>query len=568
MARKRRVEKKEEKEPAAGQASASYSSPTGNESTGAYALKRLLRIITVQVFLVVGSLLGQKYFEWSGAHGGAEKTKLARADKFYVPCGLPLPVGSNEGDLTKTFSLFSERVVTPKGVVPATVVVRNGFIASVEEGDRRDDDEEGTTMVTVDYGDLVISPGLVDLHVHVNEPGRETWEGFSSATRAAAAGGVTSFLDMPLNSAPAAVTGKILKEKMKVAKDKLMVDVGFWGGLVPENAGTGDHGSAKELYEMLEVGAVGFKAFMSPSGIEDFGNVNETHIEAGLKVLSQFSKPLMLHAEIPFDVAQEEGADASKYETYMSTRPGKFEVDAIRLLFKISKNLAAERVPHKIHVAHVSESSILDEIQLFKNKNLLKTIEGTSFTVETCPHYLFFEAEKVPDGATQYKCAPPIRAGKNRERLWDYMKKGVINTVGSDHSPSPPELKYLETGDFLKAWGGIAGIQYSLPATWTAARKAGATIEDMAEWWSAAPAAVAGLSDRGAIEKGKKADFVVWDDRAEAETEQEKLHHKHKLSPYNELKMKGKVEATYVSGHLVFSEGEVATEPCGAVIRN
>ncbi|MAD20601.1 MAG: hypothetical protein CMJ52_10725 [Planctomycetaceae bacterium] len=248
----------------------------------------------------------------------------------------------------------------------------------------------------------------------------------------------------------------------------------------------------------------------------------------------------------------------------MNTRPGQFEEDAIRLLFNVSRALAREDVPHKIHVAHVAQSTILDEVQLFKNK-LLKT--SASFTVETCPHYLFFEEEKIPDGATQYKCAPPIRGSGNRKKLWTYLKKGVINTIGSDHSPSPPDLKYLEEGNFLKAWGGIAGLQYSLPATWTAGRDAGATVEEMTEWWSYAPADVVGLSDRGAIEVGKKADLVVWDDEALATTSQEDLHHKHKLSPYNNLKLKGKVHSTFVSGHLMFREGELADETCGKIIR-
>ena len=525
---------------------------------------RLVRLVLIQVAVIVAGLVAQKYSGSWGTTPGLERQPKYEACGFGTQSGSES--GSGSGGVATRFALYSERVVTPQGTFPATVGVENGVIVSIQRGKVPTDHrvgEEGTRTKTTktffDYGNLIISPGMIDLHVHVNEPGRETWEGFRTATAAAAAGGVTSLFDMPLNSKPAAVTGVILREKVRVARDKLHVDVGFWGGLVPENA------DGKELLAMLDVGAVGFKAFMSPSGIDDFGNCNETHLTSGLRVLSRFSKPLMVHAEVPFDVELDAGASPREYGTYMRTRPGQFEVDAIRLLFKISKGLSRENVAHKIHVAHVSHSKILDEVQVFKNKILKSAV---SFTVETCPHYLFFESESIPDGATQYKCAPPIRDAKNRKDLWNYLRKGTINTIGSDHSPSPPDLKHLETGNFLKAWGGIAGLQYSLPATWTAASELGASIEDMAEWWSYAPAAIVGLADRGAIEVGKKADFVVWDDRARTETGKDKLFHRHKLSPYNGLDMKGKVEASFVSGHLVFSDGQVSDDRCGRIIRS
>ncbi|QDZ20672.1 allantoinase [Chloropicon primus] len=512
------------------------------KSVSAYTRNRLLIFAAAQVLVVALGVFVQFRLPQQAGTRSPEPS----------PCGLL-------GNRTRYF-VFSRRVVTPRGTFPATVGVDGGRIVSVDKGRR--EDLEASDLV-LDYGDLVVSPGLVDLHVHVNEPGRESWEGFSTATAAAAAGGVTTLFDMPLNSEPAATTTKILREKMAVAKDKIRVDVGFWGGLVPENAGAGG-GSQRELLGMLEAGAVGFKAFMSPSGIEDFGNADEADLTAGLRVLSRFSKPLMVHAELPFDV--DLGSKSPrKYDTYAGSRPGKFEEDAIRQLLGISKALAGEGVPHKIHVAHVAQASILDEVQIYKNKNL-RSFE-VSFTTETCPHYIFFQSEEVPDGATQYKCAPPIRNKENKEALLRQLKRGTINTIGSDHSPSPPDLKFLKEGDFLRAWGGIAGLQYSLPASWTAASEHGATIEDMAEWWSSAPAAVAGLTDRGSIEVGKKADLVVWNEKALAETGKGQLFHKHKLSPYNDRKMKGRVEASIVSGHLVFSKGQLSQDVCGRIVR-
>ena len=514
------------------------------ENVGRYTSRRLLVVLVIQVLVVGFSLASQRIFS-SGTTAGHPRP---------LPCGLL-------GNQTKYF-VFSNRVVTPRGTFPATVGVDGGRIVSIERGPKAEAPSGGGDELVLDYGDLVVSPGLVDLHVHVNEPGRADWEGFETATRAAAAGGVTTLLDMPLNSKPAATTAAILKEKMRVAKDKILVDVGFWGGLVPGNSGA-DGSSQAELLGMVEAGAIGFKAFMSPSGIEDFGNAAREDLVSGLRLLSRHSKPLMVHAELPFEVEVDSSA-SSKYETYMNSRPGEFEEGAVRQLLSISRELGSEGVPHKIHVAHVAEASVLDEVQIYKNKNLRTAV---SFTTETCPHYLFFESGGVPDGATQYKCAPPVRTAENREGLWKQLLRGTINTVGSDHSPSPPGLKYLEEGDFLRAWGGIAGLQYGLPATWTAGKERGATVEDMAGWWSSSPAAVAGLEDRGSIEVGKKADLVVWDDEARADTSRESLFHRHKLSPYNDLDLKGKVEATFVSGHLVYSEGEVAGEVCGRIVR-
>jgi len=525
------------------------------QASGSY--NRFLRILLVQLFVVgVGMTLQHFYLPDTvpGALGGG-------ASGSEPPCGLNK--GTRE-DGKGRLAIFSERVVTPEGVFPATVRIEGRAITEVVRG--RAPPAEGSGVAFVDYGSLVVSPGVVDLHVHVNEPGRTEWEGFRTATAAAAAGGVTSFFDMPLNSKPAATTAAILRNKIEVARDKLHVDVGFWGGLVPENA----EGSRKELRALLGAGAAGLKAFMAPSGIADFGHCNATCLEAGLRELSRrggTKKPLMVHAELPFDPEFDTSArDARKYETYMHTRPGEFETKAIRLLMSVSEKLARERVAHRVHIAHVAYAPILKEIQRYKNRAAVMQRDTVAFTAETCPHYLVFEAESVPDGAVQYKCAPPIRGRANRQGLREHLREGAIDSVGSDHSPAPPDVKFLEEGDFLRAWGGISGLQYTLPATWAAARAVGATLEDMAAWLSAAPAAIAGLGDRGAIEAGKKADLVVWDDGAPAETSQQACRHRHKLSPYNDMDLMGKVEATFVSGHLVFSEGQVSGDTCGKVI--
>lgn len=532
------------------------------EDVRAYTRNRLVRVVAVQVLVVLGALLFQRVV-WTPSpqhhRGGGGRREGSSTSSFsatnIAPCGL-LP--------TSRFRVFSTRVVTPEGTIPATIEVEDGRIASVERGRR--DASSALASEFLDYGDLVISPGLIDLHVHVNEPGRETWEGFATATRAAAAGGVTTLFDMPLNSKPAATTAAILANKMRVARDKVAVDVGFWGGLVPENSGARG-GNRRELLRMLQAGAVGFKAFMSPSGIDDFGNASAADLESGLRVLSPFSRPLMVHAELLFEV-ESVGEESSPraYATYAGTRPGDFEADAVSALIGVSKGLAAEGVAHKIHVAHVSEASVLRDVRLHRTRAALAA-SGSHFTTETCPHYLYFEAEGVPDGATQYKCAPPIRTRSNRRALWGELREGAINTIGSDHSPSPPGLKHLDTGDFLKAWGGIAGLQYSLPATWTAAREFGASIEDLAEWWSYGPAAVAGLTDRGTIAEGKKADFVVWSAEAKALTSREDNFHRHKVSPYAGQDMLGRVEATFVSGNLVFSKGEATGDVCGRILR-
>jgi len=390
----------------------------------------------------------------------------------------------------------------------------------------------------------VISPGLVDVHVHLNEPGRAEWEGFDTGTRAAAAGGITTLVDMPLNSFPTTTTAAAFDLKLAASRGKLHVDVAFWGGLVPANA----HNESV-LTELLGRGVVGLKTFMSPSGIGDFENTARADLEAGLKVLSRYQLPLMAHAELPGDVDPPSvEADPRKYATYLATRPRKWEQDAIEMLTQLATETGAP-----IHVAHLSDADSLGKVRTAR-------AAGKRITAETCTHYLVFAAEEIPDGDTLYKCAPPIREKENRDRLWKALKDGTLSVVSSDHSPAPPADKLVEEGDFLRAWGGISSLQFSLPATWTKMSKLGMDLVKLADVWSAAPAAVVGLGAKGAIAPGKDADFVVWDPSQDVTVGAPgpagwAVEHRHPLTPYHGLTLKGRVVATYLRGTKIYAWG-------------
>ena len=428
-------------------------------------------------------------------------------------------------------TLFSRRVVTPDGVVAAAVTVRDGRIVAVTPA-------TSPPPGALDYGAAVLSPGLVDVHVHMNEPGRADWEGFATATRAAAAGGVTTCVDMPLNSFPTTVTAEIFARKLAAARGKLHVDVAFWGGLVPHNAE-----NTTELGALLDAGVVGLKAFMSPSGIDDFESTMPAHLAAALPSLAARGRmPLMVHAELLPDTVPPvpAGADVRAYATYMATRPRQWEEAAIRALVGIADG----RTP--IHIAHLADADSAALVRTAKAK-------GLSLTVETCPHYLSFAAEEIADGDTRFKCAPPIRSAKNRDALWTALLRGDIDLLSSDHSPAPPALKLLEEGDFMRAWGGISSLQLGLSATWSAGRERGATLEQMARWWSERPASLVGLDAKGAIAVGKDADFVAWDPDAPVVLDgNHPIYHRHQVHPYQNRTLHGRVLATFVRGAQVF----------------
>ena len=438
--------------------------------------------------------------------------------------------------------LTSERVVFPDGIRAATVVVRDGRIAAV--GGYRD---RPAGVPVVDVGDRVLLPGLVDTHVHINEPGRTGWEGFETGTRAAAAGGVTTIVDMPLNSIPATTTVEGFDAKAAAARGRCQVDVGFWGGVVP--------GNTSSLAPLARRGVLGFKCFMTPSGVDEFEYVSEADLRAAAPVLVDLALPLLAHAEWPALLADvDSSADPRSHRTWLATRPPESEHAAVGRLIE----LAREHRVH-VHVVHLASAGALGALRVARSM-------GLPVTVETCPHYLTFCADDIADGATAFKCAPPIRGRDDREALWDALGRGDIDLVATDHSPAPPALKGIEDGDFIRAWGGIASLQLGLPVVWTGAATRGYTLEHIARWLAGAPAELARLSARkGAIEAGRDADFVVFDPDATFTVDASRLLHRHPITPYDGMRLRGVVEQTILRGVVVYGEG-AAMKPTGELM--
>ena len=431
------------------------------------------------------------------------------------------------------------RVVTPLGLREACIHVSNG---SIERVAAFDDVPPGAPLV--DAGEGVVLPGLVDTHVHVNEPGRTEWEGFATATRAAAAGGVTTILDMPLNSIPATTTPEALAQKRDAAEGRIHVDVGFWGGAVPGNLG--------DLGDLHRAGVFGFKAFMCPSGVTEFPPLDLDQLREAMTEIAAFDGLLIVHAELPEPIgaAAERlaGADPFAYSTYLASRPPESEERAVVAV--IAASLASGC---RTHVLHLSASSCLDVVDGSQGR----------VTAETCPHYLTFEAEEIPDGATEFKCSPPIRDAENRERLWEGLRAGALSSVVSDHSPCTPELK---AGSFFEAWGGIASVEVGLRAVWTEARARRFGLEDVCRWMSEGPARIAGLERKGAIAEGKDADLVVFEPDEASEVDPSELQHRNPITPYAGRRLDGRVAATYVRGVEVYSDGRFPVEPAGRLL--
>jgi len=438
------------------------------------------------------------------------------------------------------------RVVTPQGARPAAVHVRGGIIERVAA---HDDTPPGAELV--DAGDAPVLPGLVDSHVHVNEPGRTEWEGFATATRAAAAGGVTTIVDMPLNSVPPTTTVAALEAKRAAAEGRCWVDVGFWGGAVPGNAG--------DFSGLAAAGVFGFKAFLVDSGVGEFPPVDPDELEKAVAAASGQDRPTIVHAEasgpIAAATAAAAGADPRSHATWLASRPDAAEVEAVARLAALSRRLGA-----RVHVLHLSSAEALETLRAGR-------AAGARLTAETCPHYLTLAAEDIPDGATDHKCAPPIRSRANRERLWQGLADGTVGMIVSDHSPCPPALKRPDTGDFMQAWGGIASLQLGLAVVWTAARERGHDLCDLARWMSAAPAALAGLERKGAIAEGRDADLVLWDPDAAFVVDPAALAHRHPVTPYAGRRLRGVVRATYLRGRPVHTDGRWAAEPAGRLLR-
>ena len=436
-------------------------------------------------------------------------------------------------------SIRSRNVVLPDGVHAATIRVRDGRIAAIEGHDAGTD--------AFDAGELHLFPGLVDTHVHINEPGRTDWEGFETATRAAAAGGVTSLLDMPLNSIPATTSLRALDEKRRAASGKCHVDVGFIGGVVP--------GNTNDLHELIRAGVFAFKCFLVPSGVEEFGHVGRDDLDAAMPVLAAAGATLMVHAELPGPLARAAATasgDPRRYATWLASRPVEAETSAVHLMIDL-----AARHRCRVHVVHVSAAETVQLIAQARGR-------GVPISAETCPHYLTIDDTTIPDGATQFKCAPPIRERVHRDALWSGLERGVLDCIVSDHSPSPPSMKQ---GDFMRAWGGVASLELGLSVIWTGMRARSLAPEHLARWMSDAPARLFGLGSKGALAEGRDADIAIVDLDARFSVDPDTLRQRHRVSPYAGHTLTGRVAATYLRGQLVYADGARLDGTAGQLLR-
>jgi len=424
----------------------------------------------------------------------------------------------------------ARRVVTPDGVVAASIEVRGGTIVSVSSFD----EPPAAPQVIELADDEVLMPGLVDTHVHVNEPGRTEWEGFASATRAAAAGGITTIVDMPLNSIPPTVDVDGLTVKRKAADGQCFVDVGFWGGAVP--------GNVAELRGLHDAGVFGFKCFLTPSGVDEFGHLEPAELAAALAELRGYDALMIVHAEDAEAIAAAPAPSGTSYPAFVGSRPPGAEDSAIAQVIELARSTGA-----RVHVLHLSSADALPMI-------VAARADGVRLSVETCPHYLAFTAEEIPDGATQFKCCPPIRDAANRDRLWQALREGVIDCVVSDHSPCTPGLKRLDVGDFGLAWGGISSLHVALPAVWTQAQRRGHPITDVSRWMAARPAQLAGLTRKGALAPGYDADLVVFAPDETFVVDPERLHHRNPVTPYAGCELSGVVRQTWLRGEPVVAD--------------
>jgi allantoinase len=443
-------------------------------------------------------------------------------------------------------AIRSQRVITTDGERAAAVMIDGEKITAIVAPE-----QVPIEYPVEDRGKLVVMPGIVDTHVHINEPGRTEWEGFETATRAAAAGGVTTLVDMPLNCSPVTTTPQALEQKLTAAVGKLWVDCGFYGGVVP--------GNTEQVEPLAKAGVLGFKAFLCPSGIDEFPPVTEEDLHAAMLRIAPTGLALLAHAEVVGKLAKTvETRLASRprsYAAYLATRPAKWEQQAIQLLDGLCRSSGC-----RVHVVHVSSADGLNTIAVAK-------AGGLPVTAETCPHYLFLAAGEIPDGDTRCKCAPPIRSGEERRFLWEGLTRGTIDTIGSDHSPAPPQLKQLDTGDLKQAWGGIASLQLALSVVWTGACERGFSLTKMVERMCTAPARLVGLEGRkGALAAGHDADLVVFDPQALFKVEPTMLYHRHQVTPYEGYELQGRIIATFLRGRKVYEENRFCRSPTGQVL--
>lgn len=438
--------------------------------------------------------------------------------------------------------ISSRRVVTPHGVTPATIRIDAGTIVDV--GDR----EGGHARERHDVGDLVVSPGCVDIHVHCNEPGRTLWEGFGCATRAAAAGGVTTILDMPLNSVPPTIEPAALRAKQAAAHRGIHVDVGLWGGIVP--------GNLDDLGALVDGGVFGAKCFLTHSGVEEFPAVSDTELTGALELLARQDRPVLVHAEDdPTLQAAGFQGDARSYLAWAASRPAAAETRAIERVVA-----AARTTGGWAHIVHLSSAEGLAAVRRARD-------EGVRLTAETCPHYLTFAAEELPSGAVTAKCAPPIRSADDRRALWEALASQAVDAIASDHSPCPVELKHPASGDLSQAWGGVSSLQVWPRVFWTQAAARGYGLTDLAAWTAARPAQLARLPQKGSLAPGCDADLVVWDPSEPVTVDPADLESRHPQTPYAGHRLQGRIHATYLRGSLVWADGGAVGDPRGQLLR-
>jgi allantoinase len=440
-------------------------------------------------------------------------------------------------------AFLSNRVVTPQGTLPAALLVEDGIIRAICRAS-----ELPADAVLHDCGNLAILPGLVDTHVHINQPGRTEWEGFRTATRAAAAGGFTTLIDMPLNCLPETTTVEALEAKRQSAQGECFVDWAAWGGAVADNQ--------LHILPLAHAGVRGYKCFLIYPGCDGFTMIDQQQLEAALPYIAQSGLPLLVHAELadPIDhaTATLHQADWRSYGTYLASRPDEAELEAIRLMIRLCRQYRFQ-----LHIVHLSTALALDDLKAAR-------AEGLPITVETCPHYFHFAAEDIPDGATLLKCAPPLRTRANREALWQALRDGAIDMIVTDHSPCPPEMKRTETGRFDLAWGGIASLSIALSVIHTECSRRGFSLNHIARWMSSAPAALAGLSHKaGSLEAGREANFILFDTETKFTVTPDKLHYRHPISAYMGETLRGAVKATYLRGKLIYQDGLIPDTPHG-----
>ena len=445
-------------------------------------------------------------------------------------------------------AFVSRRLVTSEGVLPGALLVDGGTIHRIVELS-----EIPADCKVEDFGVAALLPGLVDSHVHINQPGRTEWEGFCTATRAAAAGGYTMLVDMPLNCVPATTNVAALDAKREAASGQCWVDWASWGGVV--------QGNQAEIAPLAAAGVRGFKCFLVHPGVDEFTMVREADLRVALPQLAGTGLPLLVHAELPgpIDTATSrlQHEDWRRYSTYLASRPDAAELEAIRLMLRLCREFK-----FRLHIVHLATAQALQELKTARSDRL-------PVTVETCPHYLHLDAESISDAATQFKCAPPIRRPENRESLWQGLRDGVIDFVVTDHSPCPPAMKRSADSNFRDAWGGIASLSMALPIMWTEASHRGFTLSDIARWMSEKPARLAGCdASKGRLAAGYDADFVVIDPDSEFTVTQDGLYHRHPISPYLGEKLRGVVNRTYLRGKPVFRDGAFVGDPRGVEFRH